>query len=430
MEYPCGKKIEEEGKGEEKEKEGEKLNSEQALGKIKDILKNIEKAEESEEAEKSRENYMSGKMIEPLKLEGNEKINEFIDNVFGDSGYNARNLAEACSILKKMIEDPDNTTICLTLAGAMTPIGMSGVIIEMMKLGFIDFIISTGANLYHDLHRPYEFPMKQGEVNVDDAELNELGISRIYDVFIEDSETLMATDKVILETLKSVPLRKPISTAEFHHALGLNVWKTASHPEKSLLAWAAKLNVPIYTSSPGDSSIGMNLAGAAMDGKHVYIDPLIDVTETTAIVMNGNKNGAIEIGGGSPKNFYMQTQPQLWQILRIPKGGHDYFIQLTTDSPQWGGLSGATPQEAKSWGKIKKESKNYAVVYSCASLTFPLLCQYARQSCKPRKLKELYLRREEFVKSMQKEANSVPINIQEFRQLFNEEPKREIDFYD
>ena len=376
-----------------------------------------------------KEFYMCGKMIEPLKLEGNENISDFIKNVFGDSGFNARGLAEACEIFKTMIEDKDNTTICLTLAGAMTPIGMSGPIIEMMKLGFIDFIISTGANLYHDLHRPYNYPMKQGEASVDDTELNKCGISRIYDVYIEDSKTLMATDKVILRTLKNVPLRKPISTAEFHHFLGQNVWKTAPHPKKSILAWATKLNVPVYASSPGDSSVGMNLAGCAMSGKRIYLDPLIDVIETTAIVGCSKKNGAIEIGGGSPKNFYMQTQSQLSQILRIPRGGHDYFIQLTTDAPQYGGLSGATPQEAKSWGKLKREIKTYSVVYSCASITFPLLCQYARQVCKPRKLKQLYLKRKEFVKRLDKEHKKVKQNVKDFRALWKEYPKP-VDFYD
>ncbi len=366
--------------------------------------------------------YMDGKMIEPLKLEGNENVSDFINNVFGNSGYNARNLAEACDILKRMIEDKDDTAICLTLAGAMTPIGMSGPIIEMMKLGFIDFIISTGANLYHDLHRTYDYPMKQGEVFVDDAKLNELGISRIYDVYIEDKETLMATDKVILETAREVNKRisKPISTAEFHYELGEHVMGTAPHPEKSILATAAKLNIPIYTPSPGDSSIGMNLVTPSIFGKKILLDPILDIIETTSIVMNAKKNGAIEIGGGSPKNFYMQTQPTLWQILRVNKGGHDYFIQLTTDAPHWGGLSGATPQEAKSWGKIKKEVKTYAVVYSCASITMPLLFQYARQVCKPRKQKELYLRREEFTKKLEKEAKSIPENVEEFKKIFGE----------
>ncbi len=368
----------------------------------------------------NKDSYMDGKMIEPLNLGGNESVSDFIKNVFGNSGYNARNLAEASDIFKRMIEDKDNTTICLTLAGAMTPIGMSGPIIEMMKLGFIDFIISTGANLYHDLHRTYNYPMKQGEVFVDDAKLNELGISRIYDVYIEDGETLMATDQVILETANKIhkKISRPISTAELHYELGRHVLETAPHPEKSILATAAKLNVPVYTSSPGDSSIGMNLVTPFVFGKKILLDPILDVIETTSIVMAAEKNGAIEIGGGSPKNFYMQTQPTLWQILRLNKGGHDYFIQLTTDAPHWGGLSGATPQEAKSWGKIKREAKTYSVVYSCASITMPLLFQYARQVCKPRKQKELYLKREEFSKKLEEEAKSVQANVEEFKKIF------------
>jgi len=312
----------------------------------------------------------------------------------------------------------EETTVCLTLAGAMTPIGISGPIIEMMELGFIDFIISTGANLYHDLHRPFGYPVRQGSVSVDDAELYDLGISRIYDTFIEDDETLMATDRIILETVKQIPSDKPISTAEFHHFLGQQVQETAPNPEKSLLAQAAMLNVPVYTSSPGDSSIGMNLAGAAVFGKHVIIDPVLDVLETTAIVKNAVKNGAIEVGGGSPKNFYMQTQPMLWQILRINKGGHDYFIQLTTDAPHWGGLSGATSQEAKSWGKIQDPTENNVTVYSCASITFPLLCQFTRQQCKPRKPKELYLKTTDLVEDLGGDARCISQNIRQYGKLY------------
>jgi len=370
--------------------------------------------------EKKKNCYMAGKMIEPLKLKGNENVANFIRNVFGNSGFNARRLAEACEICSRMLQE--DTTVCLTLAGAMTPIGMSGPIIDMMELGFIDFIISTGANLYHDLHRPFDYPVRQGSCFVDDAELYQLGIARIYDTFIEDDETLLATDRIILETVKHIPSDKPISTAEFHHVLGQRVQEIAPHPEKSLLAQAARLNVPIYTSSPGDSSIGMNLAGAATFGKRIIIDSTMDVLETTAIVKSAAKNGAIEIGGGSPKNFYMQTQPMLWQILRINKGGHDYFIQLTTDAPHWGGLSGATSQEAKSWGKIQDPEKDNVTVYSCASITFPLLCQFARQECKPRKPKELYLKTRDVVNELVKDARGIPKNIRQYGKLYGTKP--------
>jgi deoxyhypusine synthase len=348
--------------------------------------------------------FMNGKMIEPLKLEGNDSVKDFINNVFGDSGYNARNLSDACLVFKKMIEE--NATICLTLAGAMTPIGMSGPVIKMIELGFFDFIISTGANLYHDMHRTFNCPMRQGKVNVDDEELNKHGVARIYDVFIEDSETMFPTDRTIIEAVLHRKFDKPMSTADLHYLLGKAIENVAPHPEKSVLAAAAKHNVPIYTSSPGDSSVAMNLIVPHYYSHQIPIDPLKDVVETSAIVYGSEKNGVVIVGGGSPKNFYMQTQPTLWQILDINKGGHDYFIQLTTDAPHWGGLSGATPQEAKSWGKVKDALRNNVVVYSCASITFPLLCQFARMSCSPRKQKELLLKKNDYSKKLLEEART------------------------
>ena len=332
--------------------------------------------------------YMTGKMIEPLALEGNGQIADFIDNVFANSGFNARRLGEACELYSRMIDE--DATVCLTLAGAMTPIGMSGPIISMMEKGFVDFIIATGANLYHDLHRTFGYPVVQGGTNVDDDELHGHGVARIYDTFIRDDETLTATDLIIQDAVLGRDYPESISTAELHKILGDYVNEKAPSPEKSLLGNAARFGGPVYTSSPGDSSIGMNLVTPQLFGNRIPVDPIKDVIETTAIVREAKKNGVVIVGGGSPKNFYMQTQPTLWQILFDDRGGHDYFIQLTTDSPHWGGLSGATPQEAKSWGKIKDAKKDNVVVYSCASITYPLLCGYVLTRKKPSGKKELY----------------------------------------
>ncbi len=333
--------------------------------------------------------WMRGKSIEPLQLSGNENVVDLIDNVYAKSGFNGRRLAEAAELYSRMLDE--GTTVGLTLAGAMTPIGMSGVFISLIEAGFVDFIISTGANIYHDLHRPYDAPMVQGDAQVDDNELASVGVARIYDVFIEDQDTLMATDKCILDALSTFDYEKPFSTATLHHALGMSVKESATHPEKSFVVAAAEHDVPVYTSSPGDSSIGMNLIVPHILEKPVNLSPMLDVIETAAIVRAAEKNGVVILGGGSPKNFYLQTQPTLHQILRDEsKGGHDYFIQLTVDSPHWGGLSGATPQEARSWGKIKDAQKDNVVVYSCASLTFPLLAQYVLIRNKPRQHKALF----------------------------------------
>jgi deoxyhypusine synthase len=353
----------------------------------------------------AKASYMGGPTIEPLELTGNEAVADMIDRVFAQSGFNARRLAEAARLFSRMLQEP--TTVALTLAGAMTPIGMSGPIIELIKRGFIDFIIATGANLYHDLHRPFDMPVAQGSERVDDNELADKGVARIYDVFIEDDATLIATDRVILEAIKEFQSDEAVSTAALHYVLGQAVLRTAAHPEKSLLAAAARYEVPVFTSSPGDSSIGMNLVLPHLFGKPVRLDPILDVLETTAIVRAAQKNGVIEVGGGSPKNFYLQTQPMLQQILMdTSKKGHDYVIQLTVDAPHWGGLSGATPSEARSWGKIKDATRDTVVVYSCASLTFPLLAQYVLVRNRPREPKKLYGRLPELVRALESSARS------------------------
>lgn len=332
---------------------------------------------------------MQGPSIEPLQLAGNENIADLIDHVYARSGFNARRLAEACRLYCRMLEQ--NATVGLTIAGAMSPIGLSGVFTSLMEAGFVDFIIATGANLYHDLHRAYDYPMVQGEAHTDDNALADQGIARIYDIFIEEKGTLMATDRDILGGLSHLDLSRPFSTAELHYELGCAVLRNAPRPEKSMVAAAAKWSVPIYTSSPGDSSIGMNLVVPYLLDGPVGLNPVLDVIETAAIVRRAEKNGAVILGGGSPKNFYLQTQPTLHQIL-LDEGnsGHDYFIQLTVDSPHWGGLSGATPQEARSWGKIKDATRDNVVVYSCCSLTFPLLAQYVLIRQKPRPRRQLY----------------------------------------
>ncbi len=347
--------------------------------------------------------WLDAPPIRAMNLSGNEAVADLIDNAFAHSGFNGRRLAEGAQLYRRMIEA--NATVAMTVAGAMTPIGLGGAFISLIERGFVDFLIATGANLYHDLHLAYGFPMVQGSPDVDDNALAEDGVARIYDVFIGEEDTLMATDNMVLELLKGFDFSKPFSTAKMHHHMGRALWDKAPHPEKSLVAAAAKYDVPIYTSSPGDSSIGMNLIVPHLFGEPVMLNPVLDVIETAAIVRDAELNGVVEIGGGSPKNFYLQTQPTLHQILMDPsKGGHDFFLQLTTDAPHWGGLSGATPGEARSWGKVKDAFTNNVVVYSCASITFPLIAQYALCRCKPRGHRRLFNRLSEMTEELRKAA--------------------------
>ncbi|MCG3138965.1 MAG: Deoxyhypusine synthase-like protein [Phycisphaerae bacterium] len=363
------------------------------------------------------EQLFSAPEIDPLQLRGRENIADFIDQVFARSGFNGRLLAEAAQLYSQMLKE--NVTIGLTIAGAMTPIGMSGVVNSLIEAGFVDFIISTGANLYHDLHRPYNCPMVQGNAVLDDNDLAEAGVARIYDVFIGEDETLMATDKIILKNLGKLKFDAPFSTAALHQKLGEAVLQSAQHPERSLLATAAKHKVPIYTSSPGDSSIGMNLVVPYILDQPVPLNPILDVIESSAIVRDADKNGVIILGGGSPKNFYLQTQPTLHQILQDrSKGGHDYFIQLTVDAPHWGGLSGATPKEARSWGKIKDAHKDNVVVYSCTSISFPLLAQYVLIRNQPRPPRRLYERVPEMVTELMSIARGNRELLDQYRHLY------------
>jgi deoxyhypusine synthase len=333
-----------------------------------------------------RGKYRQGRNIEPIQLHPGMTVKELME-VYGQMGFNARRLYEAGQVCRTMIRE--DAAVCLTLAGAMTPVGMSGALITLMEKGWVDWIIATGANLYHDLHRAYDFPMRQGHFQVDDEELKGEGIARIYDVFIEEGETMLETDRAIISSVLGRKFDAPLSTADFHALLGKEVRKTAPHPEKSFVARAEQLGVPLYVPSPGDSSVGMNLILNHLEGRPVPIDPTLDILETAGIVRSSRKNGALMVGGGAPKNFFMQTQPTLWQILEDSRGGHDFFVQITADAPHWGGLSGATASEARSWGKVKDATLNNVTVYADSSFALPFLTAYLLSAEKPRKRKNL-----------------------------------------
>lgn len=340
----------------------------------------------------TQSDYLSGEQILPRRVHPNMTVAELIEQQF--QAYNAARLGEAARLYAEQMLDPTNdVTIGLTMAGALTPAGLGGCLITLMENGFIDFIISTGANLYHDMHYALAMSLHRGDFRLDDTKLQEEGVIRIYDILFAD-KVLLDTDAFVRECLKTLPNR-PISTSELHHHLGAQLLKAGVKPDYSVLAQAARWNVPIYTSSPGDSSIGMNVARHALDGSLLTLDPLADVNETTAIVLSATRNGVLILGGGSPKNFYLQTQPQLWEVLGIQKGGHDYFIQITADAPHWGGLSGATPSEAVSWGKIKPDQlKSTVVVYGDSTIALPLLTAYVVTKAQPRPRRELFAQRE------------------------------------
>ena len=354
----------------------------------------------------TRQQFLSGKPIRYYRPKGSADLRVLVNDGF--QAFNAGRLSEACQIFaEKMLDPANDTTIGLTVAGAMTPAGLGGCVIELMERGLVDFLISTGANLYHDLHYALNFTLHRGSPFVDDRALYEEGVIRIYDVLFP-ATVLLETDAYIRDFIVRSGLNEPISTSEFHYRLGRDLLER--HPgceEHSVVAHAAKAGVPIYTSSPGDSSIGMNIAyHELMNGSRFMIDPNKDVNEVCAIVLAGKQNGCVILGGGSPKNFYLQAQPTLWEVYGIPKGGNDYFIQITTDSVVWGGLSGATPSEAVSWGKVNPSVlPDTVVAYADSTIAFPIFAEYAVGSANNRRArKNLVHRRAELVADLKRQA--------------------------
>ncbi len=323
--------------------------------------------------------------------------------------YNAARLREICQLFTRKILE-DDVTVGMSLTGALTPAGLGiSSLIPLIAYGFIDWIVSTGANLYHDIHFGIGLDLYQGTHQVNDIVLRQEGIIRIYDIFF-DYEVLLSTDAFFQQIITAPEFQREMSTAEFHYLAGRYVYereKALGLGTRSLLSAAYQYGVPIYTPSPGDSSIGMNIAAKALEGNSLKIDVSRDVNETAAIVLgakrSGGKSAVFILGGGSPKNFLLQTEPQLQEVLGIQEKGHDYFIQITDARPDTGGLSGATPSEAVSWGKVNPDQLPDAVVcYLDSTVALPIITAYALAKHPPRKLKRLYDQREQLLNELKK----------------------------
>jgi deoxyhypusine synthase len=342
--------------------------------------------------------YLRGRRIDPAAITGQESTADLLDNAF--LAFNAGRLREGCRLFTERMLAPEST-VALSITGALTPAGLGmSCLIPLMEAGFVDWIISTGANLYHDAHFGLGLAMHQGTHTANDVELREKGVVRIYDIFF-DYSVLLSTDAFVREASSRPEFQRPMSTAEYHYLLGGYLKEREQAlglSRRSVLARAHELEVPIYTSSPGDSSIGMNVAEQALAGSRLRFDVSADVNETAAIVLEakrtGGKSAAFIVGGGSPKNFLLQTEPQIQEVLGIDERGHDFFLQITDARPDTGGLSGATPNEAVSWGKIDPDQlPGTVVVYLDSTVGLPLLTAYALARHQPRPLKRLYQRR-------------------------------------
>jgi deoxyhypusine synthase len=337
---------------------------------------------------------LSGPRIQPPAVTGKESLTDLVDRVF--TAYNSARLREAAQLLRREIL-ADGVTVGVSLSGALTPPGFAtSCLVPLIEAGFIDWMISTGANLYHDTHHALGHSIHAGSPFANDVELREEGAIRIYDILF-DQDVLFETDAFFRKVLGEAEFHRTMSTPELHYKIGRYVSELEARRGAtgvSLLGAAYRHAVPIFVSSPGDSSIGMNAAALALEGKGPLVDVNLDVNLSAAIVYDAKKSGGKTacwiLGGGSPKNFLLQTEPHLHEVLGIPEAGHDYFLQFTDARPDTGGLSGATPSEAVSWGKIDPDQLPSTVVaYVDSTIALPILTHYALANVPRRKPKRL-----------------------------------------
>jgi deoxyhypusine synthase len=358
--------------------------------------------------------YFAGKRILPESISAKTGITQLIDNM---DAYNGGRLRAACQLLKEKYSKND-VTVGMSLAGALTPAGLGpSAIIPLMNHGFVDWMTATGANMYHDLHFAFNLPMHRGSHLVDDVDLRDKGVTRIYDILFDYEDVLMETDRRLRKILLRPEFQKEMGTREFYHHLGKVMHEYEEKNklgEVSILAAAYRNGIPVFTSSPGDSTIGMNVAGlellaesaGLLDKFKLKINSSIDVNDSTAIILNAKryekgKTGVILIGGGSPKNFMLQTEPQIQEVLMIPEVGQDYDINITDARPDTGGLSGASPSEAASWGKIDPTKLDETVTaYLDVTVALPLMVAYVLHTTKPKKQKRLYHRGKDLHKKL------------------------------
>jgi len=349
-----------------------------------------------------------GKKIDPRALTGSESVVDLVEGTF--FAYNAARLREGCRLFAMKMLEPD-VTVGLSITGALTPAGLgTSCLVPLIRAGFVDWIVTTGANLYHDTHYGIGLSMHRGTPVAPDAALRDEGVVRIYDIFF-DYDVLLTTDEFFRQMITAEEFQRPMSTSEFHYRAGKYVAereKALGLSGQSFFAEAWRAGVPLYTPSPGDSSIGMNVAAMALKGGKLTIDPNLDVNETAGIVydakVRGGKSAILILGGGSPKNFMLQTEPQIQEVLGLDEKGHDYFLQVTDARPDTGGLSGATPSEAVTWGKVDPDRLPDAVVcYLDTTVALPVLTSYALAKREAREPKRLFDRREEMMATLRQD---------------------------
>lgn len=304
--------------------------------------------------------------VKPLEVKKDTTLPELME-AMGRLSFQGRNFSLVYKVWEEMINDAE--AIFLGLAGAMVPAGMRKVIVHLIERRLVDCIVSTGANLFHDIHESLGYLHWMGSPHADDQVLKQAGIDRIYDTYAFESEFRLVDD-FVAAFAKELDSARPYTTREFLSLLGKKLQLVKK--DDGILTTAVGMKVPIYCPALGDSSLGIALANLfeASPAKIVF-DIIGDVAEMARIVTDNPTTGVIYIGGGTPKNFIQQAE-----VTASKSGfearGHKYAVQISTDQPHWGGLSGCTFEEAQSWGKVSLEAKKASVIVD-ATIALPII---------------------------------------------------------
>jgi deoxyhypusine synthase len=302
----------------------------------------------------------------PLEIDRRKNVAALLEKMQGIS-FQGRNLATAYHIWKKMLAD--RVMIMMGLSGAMVPAGLRRTVVFLIKNRLIDCLVSTGANFFHDVHETlgrYHFQCSPG---IDDVVLQKNLIDRMYDV-LADEEEFRQADEMIGSFAASLDQSRPYTTREFLNLLGKELAKTAK--EDGIVTAAYKSNVPLYCPAVGDSSIGIGIAENRHLGRNTFtFDVVGDVLETARLAANSPGSAVVYFGGGTPKNFVNQTEVTA-TFIRNSHNGHKYALQVVTDPPNWGGLSGCTFAESQSWGKIAHDASMVDVLCD-STIAMPML---------------------------------------------------------
>ena len=315
---------------------------------------------------KKRKSKFLHQPVRPLNLKETKSLLDLVQ-AFQHTSFQSRNVFKCFDVYQKMLEDPA-CIIFMGLSGAMIPGGMRKVIHDMIEMKLVDVIVSTGANIFHDLFESFGYRHYVGSEGDDDNALRKHRIVRVYDALMDDHEI-----NQVIHLLSKVPEaleEKVVSSRRYLEVLGKGL-----KDEGSILKTASRCGVPIFVPALSDSSIGIGLTFLHLQKKapseRLLIDQIQDSFEIAQIKKMASVTGAIYIGGGVPKNYIQQLGP-VSELLFQKESGHRYAFQITTDDPKWGGLSGCTFEEAKSWGKIEKAS-SYSAIYMDATVALPLL---------------------------------------------------------